>query len=321
MSGVSVSSALIAVAVSREDVAAGVSYNALSAASVVVQPQAAASYDSLVGAVSYAAPTFTLSYASIAIDAMLDYRGLYRKVREVVSVPDTALITLAKQFADTYMVADSSSNLVYKGFDEPVDVFDTVEIVKFFLRDFDETLAVSDTCAKVFEPSFADTTPVLDSYAFEIEKALEDAFGLNDGMGLNDGADFVFTSAINNVANVSDAAAVANTKQLADSVATADEKSISVALAASDTLPLSDAITASVSKSLSDTLSVSEVVSSIIDKALSDTASVADSATAVQSKSLSDSATVSTAGEVISQDYCDLTYFESNYVGEYRTFA
>jgi hypothetical protein len=294
MSGASVSYPLIAAAVSREDVAAGVSYDR---------------------------PTFALSYASIAIDAMLDTRGLFRRVRDAVTVPDTALITLAKQFADTYTVSDDPAKLVYKGFSEAVELTETVDIVKFFLRDFADTVTPADVAAVLVDKPFAETQLVSDDSSLVVDKALEDAFGLNDGMGVDDGADFVFASTVSNVATVGDAASLEPLKAAADTYTVADTKALTVEPVAVDSVAVTDGYDTSVAKSLSDTLSVSEIISSILSKVLSDTPSVADSATKIQDKSLSDSATVSAVGDVISQGYCSLTYFESNYVGEYRTFA
>jgi hypothetical protein len=55
-------------------------------------------------------------------------------------------------------------------------------------------------------------------------------------------------------------------------------------------------------------------------KGLAESPTATDSAAIAAGKALIDSTSASDAGILISQDYCDITYFAEDYVGTSRTF-
>lgn len=111
-----------------------------------------------------------------------------------------------------------------------------------------------------------------------------------------------------------------------------------------DTTSFSDAATRSVDKLLEDSFTSVDAATVAVDKLIADSLAMADSVVGINftdneddavaiddlgidddpewnlGKNLSDTASTTDAGVLIMQDYCDITYFLEDYVGEARTF-
>jgi hypothetical protein len=80
-----------------------------------------------------------------------------------------------------------------------------------------------------------------------------------------------------------------------------------------------------VDKSLSESIGLQDMMDGNIEyllvKALSEALSMSDTQTVVFGANKSDNAVLSSSGSLIMQDYCDITYFLEDYVGQTRTFT
>lgn len=92
-----------------------------------------------------------------------------------------------------------------------------------------------------------------------------------------------------------------------------------------DLAVVSDSDTLSVSKSLSESIGLQDNMDGNIEylliKVLSEMLAVSDTQTVVFAANKSDNAVLSSSGSLLMQDYCDITYFLEDYVGQTRTFT
>lgn len=152
--------------------------------------------------------------------------------------------------------------------------------------------------------------------------------------------------------NLTDVAALAEQISLGTSKSAADTQTLSDVIfiattfnrAFADTTSFTDAATRSVGKVLADSVNETDAVSLAVTKLIADSLAMADSVVGINftdneddavaiddlgvdddpawvlGKNLSDTASTTDAGLLIMQDYCDITYFLEDYVGQSRTF-
>ena len=288
------------------------------------------SYDDLVASttasvaqasVSASVAGFRLSYVAIAASVVLDELGFNKKVRDAVIVAEAKTFALSSLKTEVVAVPDSTRAAVAKVLAHSVSVVDVINIVKTTLRAVDDTVTVATTTTKHAFKNLQHTVVPSDVVSRAVNKLLADAFALNDGTDVGDGSTYSFQKFINNVTSVGDARFFAIAKTLTDQLGVADDVAIEAAKSLADAFSASSATFTSFSKALADTLTAADVAAVASTKLLSDTAGTADSAVRSTTKAVADSFGFSESGSVISQGYCDLTYFEADYVGEYRTFA
>ena len=288
------------------------------------------SYDDLVASttasvaqasVSASVAGFRLSYVAIAASVVLDELGFNKKVRDAVIVAEAKTFALSSLKTEVVAVPDSTRAAVAKVLAHSVSVVDVINIVKITLRTVNDTVTVATTTTKHAFKNLQHTVVPSDVVSRAVNKLLADAFALNDGTDVGDGSTYSFQKFINNVASVGDARFFAIAKTLTDQLGVADDVAIEAAKSLADAFSASSATFTSFSKALADTLTAADVAAVASTKTFSDTAGTADSAVRSTTKAVADSFGFSESGSVISQGYCDLTYFEADYVGEYRTFA
>jgi molecular chaperone GrpE (heat shock protein) len=288
------------------------------------------SYDDLVASttasvaqasVSASVAGFRLSYVAIAASVVLDELGFNKKVRDAVIVAEAKTFALSSLKTEVVAVPDSTRAAVAKVLAHSVSVVDVINIVKITLRTVNDTVTVATTTTKHAFKNLQHTVVPSDVVSRAVNKLLADAFALNDGTDVGDGSTYSFQKFINNVASVGDARFFAIAKTLTDQLGVADDVAIEAAKSLADAFNASSATFTSFSKALADTLTAADVAAVASTKTFSDTAGTADSAVRSTTKAVADSFGFSESGSVISQGYCDLTYFEADYVGEYRTFA
>jgi len=92
-----------------------------------------------------------------------------------------------------------------------------------------------------------------------------------------------------------------------------------------DLAVVSDADTLAVSKNLSESIGLQDMMDGNIQylliKVLNEALTVSDTQTVVFAANKSDNAVLSSSGSLLMQDYCDITYFLEDYVGQARTFT
>jgi hypothetical protein len=310
--GASTSQVEAASAVSTASVSASVLYDALEASTTSAVAQAS---------VSASVAGFTLSYVALAASAALDELGFYKKFRDAVTAADTKAITLGTQKTDSVATSDSTQRAVTKVLGHTVSVVDVINIVKTTLRFADDTFVVTEDIALHPNKNLQHTVAPSDLVSRAVDKVLADAFAMNDGAAVGDGSTYTFQKYVNNVASIEDARFFDIAKTLTDELGVSDGVALEAVKALADAFSASSATFTSFSKALADTLTAADVTTVAFTKILSDTAGIADSAVQSTTKAVADSFGFSESGSVISQGYCDPTYFEADYVGEYRTFA
>lgn len=148
-----------------------------------------------------------------------------------------------------------------------------------------------------------------------------------DSFSLADSQVFSTDKAVTDTATIGDSVATVLIfiRQFDDTTSLADAKTLLISPAYSDTFTTSETTAFSISKALSDSFALNDLSDANgPDWSFSDytnnTVSTSDSATVANTKGLSDSLSSSDSGTLISQGYCDITYFAEDYVGDYRTF-
>lgn len=114
-------------------------------------------------------------------------------------------------------------------------------------------------------------------------------------------------------------------RDFTDTTSLADAKTLLVSPAYSDTFTTSETVARSLSKTLTDSFALNDLSDAAgptwsFSDFTNNVVSTSDSTTVANTKGLSDSLSSSDSGTLISQGYCDITYFAEDYVGESRTF-
>jgi hypothetical protein len=114
-------------------------------------------------------------------------------------------------------------------------------------------------------------------------------------------------------------------RDFTDTASPTDAKTLLISPAYSDTFTTSETTAFSISKTLSDSFALNDLSDAAgptwsFSDFTNNVVSTSDSTTVTNTKGLSDSLSSSDSGTLISQGYCDITYFAEDYVGESRTF-
>jgi hypothetical protein len=109
---------------------------------------------------------------------------------------------------------------------------------------------------------------------------------------------------------------------LTDTQAVNDALSFSFSTSFSDSAITTDALSAAVQKYLASAFTLADSISKLTSKSVTvDSFGVSDAIVNSHSKPFSDMIATTSAGALLSQGYCDITYFAEDYVGESRTFS
>jgi hypothetical protein len=178
---------------------------------------------------------------------------------------------------------------------------DTTGQFKYLADLFSVTDTTSFSTSKIAD---VDTFTPVDNTALNTAKPLTDTISLNDTV-------ITFLLILRN---------------FTDTATPADAKTLLISPAYSDTFTTSDTATRSISKTLTDAFALNDLadigdgIAFQFDDYTNNVVSTSDSAEVTSAKGLSDSLFSLDSGTLISQGYCDITYFSENYVGESRTF-
>ena len=169
-----------------------------------------------------------------------------------------------------------------------------------------EIVIVSDAVSLAVTKALSSPEIMLsDTTVFDTVKGLSDSVGFTEVFL----ATLVFLRDLADTAVVSDAHAVAFSKPATDSVSASDAsvrsffKNLTSGVAMNDSFAAGDGLTYSFAKGITNVVFA------------------ADAANFSHSKSVSDMIGTTDAGVLAIQNYCDITYFAEDYVGEFRTFS
>ncbi len=274
--------------------------------------------------VSYILPLAAVDYIALHIEAELDSSNRNPFVAETLAVVDSRVIHFAKAASESVALSDTAPLLaVNKGLSESISFSENVIRLLIFIRDFADTLGVSDALAVELAKTIADAASVADFASRELAKTIPDGVAMNDGADTSDGLLVVITKSFTNMAFVADVKTVDFVKAITDAANPVDALFLQYSKVLNDSFMFADTLTRQVALSKSDSVALADLISIalIVGRSLSDTFSLVDSIVLNFNKGLFDSASVDDAGSLISQGYCDITYFAEDYVGESRTFT
>lgn len=169
---------------------------------------------------------------------------------------------------------------------------------------------------------------------------------VNDTITETDATTLAITKQLTDITELAEQISIGFNPSFADSQALSDLYSAVVLFNRdfADTTSFSDAATRSVDKLLEDSFTSVDAATVAVDKLIADSLAIIDSVVGISfideendalaiddlgldddpewnlGKNLSDTASTTDAGLLIMQDYCDITYFLEDYVGQTRTF-
>jgi hypothetical protein len=163
----------------------------------------------------------------------------------------------------------------------------------------------------------ADSVTVVENTAFVVSK-IADA----DSFYLADSTETAFGKAASDSVTMSDSVVTVTVfiRDFAETISLADSATRLVSPAYIETVFTSDAKVLAFSIGKADSFSLSDFTAVVYSPAYSDTVSSSDATTLSTDKLFSETMSTSDSGSLIAQNYCDITYFAEDYVGESRTF-
>lgn len=256
----------------------------------------------VVSGVSVVVPVMAIAYIDTHMQAVLDARGLHRRVGEVQIFLDEARLSVDKAFADATTWADAQLLTVDKALLDSVGLPDVFSRQVDYVRGFQEAVALADTSAR--------TTG----------KQLTEAVAFSDASMRSSGKNVAET------VTYTDVYSRTLGKKTVDSVAFTDAYAATVNKKHTESVGFTDASTRTLQKNLSDSFGLNESVrwfdgtSAGFRKFLSNIFTPIDAAKAIVGKKQSDSVGFTDSGSLISQGYVDPSYFAQPYVGVSLSF-
>lgn len=218
---------------------------------------------------------------------------------EAISLADSAYKDTAKALSDSGSVADASSIDFSQQSDDSVSMADFALVEALFARSFSDTATVSESLAYSLAMAFADSASAGEQHEFLFEASKSESVSL------------------------SDTALLEAIKSFSDSISLSDASVLDVEKGLSDSPSVTDALDVDGSYALTDGVGMNDALGFGFTyvTSFSNVAFVGDASAIEPGKGLSDSATPDDSGSLISQGYCDITYFAEDYVGDSRTFT
>lgn len=265
------------------------------------------------------------SYVLLKVDAIVGFFIKFLELSDTARASDAAVKTVGKSLTETAQATET--------------------LIKSYGKTLSDTGSASDLAAKTVDKVALDSAQANDATTTSFNKAISDTvYATDDVNGVAADDDQViqvvkvlseivvpnetfartvgysrefFDSAVN-----TDVAAKTFIKNLTDTVNASDDAQVSNAKIESPTdgSSVTDQTVLGIGKVAADSSTASDTLFREFIKGLTETPTATDSATIEAGKALIDSTSASDAGTVISQGYCDITYFAEDYVGTSRTF-
>ena len=108
-------------------------------------------------------------------------------------------------------------------------------------------------------------------------------------------------------------------QKFVDTATAADQLTWSMGKNVADSATVTDAPALSVTKPFLDAASATDVTTLSAGKNLAESLTISETTTLSATKPFSDTINTSESGLVVAQDYCDITYFSQDFVGQSST--
>jgi hypothetical protein len=297
--------------------------NVTSASVSQIKPRVSVSVvDPVVGAQATIAAA-DVAYIFMRPSAFLDTTGQFKYIPELVVVSDAVALAVSKSFTDGVSAAvDAVTRDTTKGLADSISFTEVFVATLVFIRDFTDTASVDDARTMAFAKALTDSFALSETATRLFTKSLTSGVEMEDGFDATDGVVHSFTKGISNVVFAQEALTKVFTKDLSDTPAVTDAIALTFAKALASAAVIADALATDVDKGLTDSFTPNDALALLISKLVDpDSVSIADATALSPQKAISDMIEPVDAGSLISQGYCDITYFAEDYVGESRTFT
>lgn len=276
----------------------------------------------VVSSISYLEPEAQAQWLEINVLAQASFPD----VLSVDVVTPTDLITLAtnKGLQDsTDGLADVLIRALTKALADSFTMQDSTDIAYSIEKNLADTQAVVESLRRTVAKALADASSVADSASLAHSKSLADV--------LSAPADSL--SSIGVSKGVADSATITETilttlifiRELAEAIGNSDSASLANSLPKAETLASTDSSTRSAGKNLSEGLNLIDNMDGDIEynivKLVGELLVSSDGQAIDFATQSSDNVLTSSSGSLTMQDYSDITYFLTDYVGESRAFT
>ena len=221
-----------------------------------------------------------------------------------------------------------------KTFAEAVSVSSSTRI-EFEKAAIQETISLSESFTKllIYARALSDTQGLTDATVLSIGRAIADAVTMVEQRSMS------FSRPVFDTFTTSDNVAKSFSRVLTDSYAVADLRRIAFSRPVTDSAAVSDAVLAILHKTISDLFFAQDDAIRFVQKLVNDGVAmsdgfdagdgavysfskgisnvtiVADATAKTPAKGLSEQVALADSGYLVTQDYCDITYFADDYVG------
>jgi hypothetical protein len=292
-----------------------------------------------------------IAVASDAVSFLLE-----KAAQDAVTTPDASIRDVGKGLVDSVSFAESFSKLLIfiRNIADQTSVSDAQQ--RQVAKALADAVAAQDVRSFSMSKPLLDSAGLTDRVVLQAAKTILDAVlagdvsvvnvvkPLSDTASVSDAASVATQRPVVDAASVLDASTVSASKGLFDQQQINDVARAAVDKAVADVVVLLELTTRHTDKILADAALTADQVSRLVNRfvqdgvAMNDSADLADGITfqAIKSfmnvtfaadqkqasvlKSITDTAVAADAGLLVSQGYCDLTYFAEDYVGEARIF-
>ena len=136
---------------------------------------------------TYVLPVAGIKYIKLKVASALDVLNKNPFVADSAVVLDTSTLLVAKQIYDAVGNVDTTTYFIDKALAENVSFLDSVNVLLIFVRDFADSVGVSDSVARAYLKSLVDTANAQDNDTFSAEKHVSDGVAMHDGADATDG--------------------------------------------------------------------------------------------------------------------------------------
>lgn len=284
-----------------------------------IEPAASPSYVQVVATPSYIQPCVRTSYLQVKVCAEVTFPDVLAV--DVITPTDLVTLDVNKVLADqTNGFADLLARNVNKRLADSVTNSDALVVA--FQKALSDVATIAENADITFGKALADLATVEDLATLDTVKALADT--------LDAPVDAVAKGINKALADSTTLSDVIETtlifiRTFADTLTATEDPNFTVDLAKADSTSPVDASALDVTKPFSESLYLIDNMDANIQyeiiKVIGELLLNSDSQVIDFMPNKADNVTTSSAGSLLMQDYCDITYFLEDYVGYYRTFT
>jgi len=289
----------------------------------------------VVAQVTYVDPGYVVIYDAVAevhvveVGYLAEYQNLTIKaasvifptrfVADVVNPLDGTVLSTTKVLDDTPILQEFVGIDFDKQLADSFSMVDQVDIAYDIGKVFADAYTTIDTTTVTPGKGVADSVFMVDNMDGDIEFALIKT--ISELQFVTDSLLAVVGKQITDTFSGIDTASVTLGKVFSDSVTESDSSVINFGKNPTDNVSLQEVLTRVLSKAFADSFTGIDTTAYAFAKVLTDISAITDQSTIASSLQKADNAVLDDAGLLVMQDYCDITYFLEDYVGQSRTFT